>query len=447
MKKEYFSILDIAIGIIVFIIMLSIVSSRAAKYEGISYGKYYRTNFFVKVFFAFAFFLFYLLYYGGGDTTAYWDGANTLNELFFYSPSKYFDAMLKEPNNVNRSVHFNNITGFPPGWIYREAQGWFMCKVGSVFSIITFKSVPATLVLLSFFLHEATFKLFEIVVRLNLHSERVAAYATLFVPSVGFWCSGLSKDAFIFFCVVSILNILLGWMIFKEKIGLLGLLKLSFFIFLILHIRSFVLVAVLGPILLSLSTRVIRQYESNTLVKYGLRLIIYAGFFVGFIFISSSSYLQELSQEASVIQQDFSQNSSYTGKRYELDITDSSPTGMLRAFPIATFFGIYRPFIYESLSATLILNGIEGTLLILMTLNFLFNGNVFAKIRWLTKSEFLIFALAFSILIGFMAGYTSVLFGVLVRIRAPLLPFIFLIFTTRPELLKEFKEEQKALPN
>jgi hypothetical protein len=29
-----------------------------------------------------------------------------------------------------------------------------------------------------------------------------------------------------------------------------------------------------------------------------------------------------------------------------------------------------------------------------------------------------------------MAGFTSVLFGVLVRIRAPLLPFIFLVLTT-----------------
>jgi hypothetical protein len=32
-----------------------------------------------------------------------------------------------------------------------------------------------------------------------------------------------------------------------------------------------------------------------------------------------------------------------------------------------------------------------------------------------------------------MAGYTSVLYGVLVRIRAPLLPFLFLIFTTKSE--------------
>jgi hypothetical protein len=39
-----------------------------------------------------------------------------------------------------------------------------------------------------------------------------------------------------------------------------------------------------------------------------------------------------------------------------------------------------------------------------------------------------------------MAGYTSVLYGVLVRIRAPLLPFLFLIFTTKPEEINNTEE-------
>ena len=106
---------------------------------------------------------------------------------------------------------------------------------------------------------------------------------------------------------------------------------------------------------------------------------------------------------------------------------------MIRAFPISVFYGIYKPFIYEALSPTLILNGLESSILVFMTLNFLFVGNFFKKIKRVSSNEFLIFAFVFVILIGFMAGYTSVLYGVLVRIRAPLLPFLFLIFTTKSE--------------
>jgi hypothetical protein len=50
------------------------------------------------------------------------------------------------------------------------------------------------------------------------------------------------------------------------------------------------------------------------------------------------------------------------------------------------------------------------------------------KIR---KNEFLLFSLVFILIIGFMAGFTSILFGVLVRIRAIILPFVYLILTVR----------------
>jgi hypothetical protein len=47
------------------------------------------------------------------------------------------------------------------------------------------------------------------------------------------------------------------------------------------------------------------------------------------------------------------------------------------------------------------------------------------------KSEFAIYMLTFVLLTAFMAGYTSILFGVLVRIRALALPFFFLLLTLR----------------
>jgi hypothetical protein len=47
------------------------------------------------------------------------------------------------------------------------------------------------------------------------------------------------------------------------------------------------------------------------------------------------------------------------------------------------------------------------------------------------KSEFAIYMLTFVLLTAFMAGYTSILFGVLVRIRALALPFFFLLLSLR----------------
>ena len=41
----------------------------------------------------------------------------------------------------------------------------------------------------------------------------------------------------------------------------------------------------------------------------------------------------------------------------------------------------------------------------------------------------MLYALIFMLIVGFMAGYSSILYGVLVRIRAIALPFLVLLLT------------------
>ena len=86
-------------------------------------------------------------------------------------------------------------------------------------------------------------------------------------------------------------------------------------------------------------------------------------------------------QEAQIIQQDFLQNSIYTGKRYEITNREVTPTGLLLAIPESIFYGIYRPYIIESLSPNFIFNGLESLVLMFITIRFLFWGNVFRKIK------------------------------------------------------------------
>jgi hypothetical protein len=117
-----------------------------------------------------------------------------------------------------------------------------------------------------------------------------------------------------------------------------------------------------------------------------------------------------------------------------------TPTGILRAMPMSIFTGIYRPFPWEALSPGLILNGIESVILFYLTFLFLFNnrGKRIGRIR---ESDILTFSLYFVIIFAFMTGFTSVIFGVLVRLRAPLLPFFMMLLTVEPE---EDKKEERT---
>ena len=252
----------------------------------------------------------------------------------------------------------------------------------------------------------------------------------LFIPTVSFWCAGINKDTVIYFSLLNILFYTFDFLILRNAISISKIIYLGISIFLIFHIRSFVLAAIAAPLFMAFGARLTQKYEQNFFAKLLLRsFILFGGIFL-FLYFFQSSFAENMIKEAQVVQQDFLQNSTYTGKRYELTNTEVSPAGLLAAIPESIFYGIYRPFITEALSPNFILNGLESLVLIFITLRFVFWGNVFKKIKKVRKEEILVFALIFSLFIAFMAGFTSVLFGVLVRIRAPLLPFICLVLTT-----------------
>ena len=440
MENSYVSIYDISIGLIYMITLIIIANSRKNKIVDEEIKKYYLRNILFKFFFAISFAVIYLIYYGGGDTTAYWDGAVTLNNLFFKSPSMYLENMVSEPSPEIFSSHFNVETGYPPGWLYREPEAWFICKISSIISFFTFKSYFAATLVFSFLTAMASWRVFELVAKLKTHKKHVAALCILFVPTVSFWCTGISKDSLVFISTLNLLYYIFNVMVLRNAIKLRHILIILFSIFIIYHARSFILAAIAAPIFMAFGARLTKRYEKQILVKLLFRSIIIIGGTALFLQFFASNFADEMVTQAQVVQQDFTQNETYTGKRYEIANTDASPAGLLRAIPESVFYGIYRPFINESISPTLIINGIESLVLMFLTVRFFVSGSPFRKIKNIRKEEILVFAFIFSLFIAFMAGFTSVLFGVLVRIRAPLLPFFFLVLASSTNKTKVVTE-------
>lgn len=443
MESSYVSIYDISIGLIYMFILIIMANSRKKSILDSEIKKYYLRNVLFKFFFAISFAVIYLIYYGGGDTTAYWDGAVTLNNLFFKSPSLYVEHLLSEPSDDMFSAHFDVETGYPPGWLFREPEAWFICKVASIVSFFTFKSYFAGTLVFAFLTAMASWRVFELITKLKTHKKHISALCILFIPTVSFWCTGISKDSLVFISILNLLYYTFDIMILRNPIKLRHILTILFSIFIIYHVRSFILAAIATPIFMAFGARMTKKYEKQFLTKLLFRSIILFGGIIIFLQFFASNFAEEMVSQAQVVQQDFTQNEIYTGKRYEITNTDASATGLLRAIPESIFYGIYRPFINESISPTLIINGIESLVLMFLTIRFFISGNPFQKIKQIRKEEILVFAFIFSLFIAFMAGFTSVLFGVLVRIRAPLLPFFFLVLTSsinKKEVVTEIEE-------
>jgi uncharacterized membrane protein YfcA len=197
------------------------------------------------------------------------------------------------------------------------------------------------------------------------------------------------------------------------------------------NVRSFLVLALIGPFFFAFNVRLMNKYIENNFVKRVINLLILAvGIGIGSLYFGGES-AQKYLAEAEVTQKDFQNNPVYTGKKYDLGNVEFTPIGMLKTMPLAIFTGIYRPFPWEALSPGLILNAFESIFLFYLTFIFLFDQRS-KRMSRIRNTDILIYATYFVLVMAFMTGFTSVIFGVLVRLRAPLLPFFIMLITVQP---------------
>lgn len=432
MKSQLFSLPDIATGLIWLVILLVISHFIVQKKKDAGLeSKYYLLNIYFKFLFVTAFVMVYALLYNGGDTFAYYQGSDILNNLFFVNPENFLNEITSSSKSY--STNFSSASGYPPGWIYREEESYFISKVISFLMFVTFKSYWAISFILAFIMANVNYQLYVYVSQQKFLRKELIALAILFIPSVSFWCAGISKDTIVYIAILMGTSSSLK-LINKES----SLISISTFylfiaIFLLAEIRTFLLLSLLVPIFFALTTRITNKLSSKPLLKFSLRIVFFGiGIGVISLYLTNSSSFGALSSEniineAAVIQQDFAENKSYGADRYKLDIKDYTPMGLIQIAPQAIVAGIYRPFPWDSANLALVPNLLEGVILMFLSLMVFVKKDFLQRIKFVRQNEILVFCFFFALILAFMTGFSSSIYGVLVRLRAPLLPFAFLL--------------------
>jgi hypothetical protein len=377
--------------------------------------------------------LFYIIAYkGGGDSIEYWRNGEILNNLLWENPWFYLQEMLYDNSDNSVLAHFNSTTGIPASDLYNEAETFFVCKIGSIISLFSFGSYILSDIIFAFFSFLASWRLFEMIRTFNLHSDKIIAFAIFGIPSLGFWCSGISKDTILFITICYAfyyLNILISNNLSSKKVHWMILI---FTFYIMLNTRAFVLMAIVVPMFMAYGVRLSNKINRGNIIQFLSKLTFFSICIFAFAFFLQSSAAESFINEAKVVNLDLTNNTMYGNKKYSLGDLEFSPIGMVKALPASVLAGIYRPFIWESFNLSLILNGLESLLLLFLTIRFFVAKKLKERIFLIQKTEFLIFSLFFVLIIAYIAGYTSILFGVLVRIRAPLIPFAILLLLVKP---------------
>ncbi len=430
--NEIFSIIDIGIGAMYLVIILMLLAYHRSKSTDLEVNRYFTPMVLMKLGMSLVFVITYIFYYKGGDNTAYWQGGVKLNKLFFDNSAAYFNDLFKmDQNTHDELIKFQNV-GYPPNYIFRGYESWFVCKIVSLVSFLTFRSYLATTLVFTYLAMMGSWRLFTLINKYEILSKRNAAMATLFIPSVGIWCSGITKDALIYialmYLITSVFSIFNGW----KKLSFWSIIVILVCGFVIFQLRSFIFYLIVVSIILGILAGYQKKFKDNIVFRAGYYFAVVIGFLLLIFSFANSNIIEAFNEssfmeEAAVVQNDFIKNETYTGQRYSIGEVEFTVFGLLKVFPISVLTAFYRPLIFEANSPILLFNALESLVFLWFTLKFLFQGNLLRKIRLIFSNEALSFSLYFAVLLGFIAGFTSILFGVLVRFRAPILPFLAII--------------------
>ena len=437
MSFQVFDLWDIFMGTAWLLIILLLTFYIRIRNKDKNYYKFYTWNVYFKLLFALVFAVTYIFVLGGGDTLAYWDGAVKLTNLFWEDPLAYVNEMFSTPTHESVRNNFTATTGYPPGWIYKEPESFYISKILSLINFITFDSFIAMTLVCSFIASHASWRFYELLRKYDFTSERWLLIAALFIPTVSFWCAGVSKDTFILASLFLLLYHIFALIDKDRKFSFTNMLFILVHVVILYNTRTFMLIAIAPPLLLGFGTGLIKRVNNSPIVLYFTRFILVLGtVVVVFLYFSGGANLGTLSpdiylEEVAIIQQDFAQNKTYTGPRYDLGITDFTTVGMIQAAPLAIITAFFRPFLWEASSAFMVLSALEGTLLMVLLFRFIFlSGPISKQIQFVKKNELLVFSLVFILILGFFVGFSAGLFNVLIRFKAPLMPFILLLLAT-----------------
>ncbi len=266
---------------------------------------------------------------------------------------------------------------------------------------------------------------------------RAALIATMLVPSVLYWSTGLLKEA----VAIIFLGLLVsGGHMLTTRRTVKGILLLAVGAVGISLYKPYLLIAFSFAAAVWTYVRVARlRGHSGILTKpthlvgaalgvFGV-LVIISAIFPRYDYRNIQAQLLE-EQQRGAWQTD-------AGSHYQIGSAESQSTlRQLVTTPWAIFTALFRPMIVEARSPLAFVNGLETLVLTIMLYLVLVRRGVRRCIQDIRQSRLLSFCFVFTVLLAIGVGFTSSNMGTLSRYRMPLIPFfvvIMAVLNSRPK--------------
>lgn len=261
-------------------------------------------------------------------------------------------------------------------------------------------------------------------------TARLASRIVMFFPSLVMWSTVNVRDMFIpLICAVILLNVLL----LKEKKSLGSLLRIVILLFIMLNVRGYMVHIILLSIMLGIFFPTRRRFFTASVLIFlfiiTLRIAMPSSF--------QTQGITKVDEQLAVMQQ-VRQGRGVGGRTTVMEETDiSTAEGAFNALPAALFYTVFAPFPWK-LGSSLQNFTIPEMFLYYYLLFFAVRGMLLCYKKCLAKHSVLI---AFILIGTILHALASNNIGTSYRMRAQILPFIFLYSAFSISLGKDLRRK------
>jgi hypothetical protein len=383
--------------------------------------KFISMVFILKVIAGCALGLLYTYYYTDrttADTFKFFDDGKILFGALFTNPKHFFE-MLTGINGSSPELlpYYNRMNA----WLNAEVvfnDSKTLVRLNAIFNLFSLGYYYVHVVFINFLSFVGLIGMFKVFQSFQKNKSKALFIATMLLPSVLFWGSGLLKDGLLLFA--------LGMMLYSfnriannNSYRYLIVFVLSFFLLVITKI--YVLAAFFPGLVAWYWSR--NDSMKRIILKFATCYIVYFTlvFNVGLV---SNKY--DITDIIYYKQKNFYTLAENTNAKSLIHISQIAPSAwsILKHSPEAVLRVFVRPFITDSSSPLILVAAVENILILIMML---FCVLSFKRSEILRQPIFY-FSILFVLVLFALIGLITPILGAMVRYKVPALPFLMFVF-------------------
>lgn len=219
--------------------------------------------------------------------------------------------------------------------------------------------------------------------------------------------------------------------VFKRQFSLTKYIGISVAVTIVFLLKGYIILAFVPAILIGING-IIRTKIDSIILKRTIDLVLVtmtAGIiYIGPQFLSETTTKYNVESLESRVRGFHTWHTDIGGSSYNLGDVDYSAFGVVSKIPAALNVTFFRPYLWEARNPVVLIAAIESIVILFFCLMILYKLG-FRFLKYIRKKPILMTFLIYTLVFGFIVGFTSYNFGALGRYKIPIYPiFVFIIF-------------------